>query len=70
MDNNIGLINGIIVDGKVYVPDPSHKDTCLWCYFIGEFGDCEAPCGGICQLAYDGASLQPSQELTDKLNKP
>lgn len=59
-------INGVIVDGKVYTQG-DHTDTCLYCAFIGEGSECNAPCFIRCESRTD-TDWQFSKELTERLN--
>lgn len=59
-------INGIIIDGKVYVATEDNKQSCLKCDLIEEDGGCI--CGGFCLSMGYSNIFRYSRELTDKLH--
>lgn len=64
-------INGIIVDGKVYIADENPSNECRHCDLQDAHDNCIAPAWCQCYddkefCSYD---FKFSQTLTDKLNK-
>lgn len=60
-------LNGIIIDGKIYVATEDNKSSCLKCDLIGERGEC--PCRDFCFGQGRCNIFRYSQELTDKINR-
>lgn len=60
-------INGIIIEGKVYVAEKAKSITCLQCDLVEEDGGCVAP--EQCFRLGSRNIFRYSQELTDKLKQ-
>lgn len=64
-------IDGIIIDGEVYVPDPAygHCHYCHLKHFCADFEDGESLCENLAMTNVESCGFRRSKELTDKLNK-
>lgn len=64
-----GKLNGIIIDGKVYVPTKSKTDNCKYCHLKPqETGVFHCIISNWCYDLGEGTIFRYSQKLTNKLN--
>lgn len=64
-----GKLNGIIIDGKVYVPTKSKTDNCKYCHLKPqERGVFHCIISNWCYDLGKCTIFRYSQELTNKLN--